>query len=127
MLNRYIPIVIVLLLAGCANSPPPPETAQQVVYSLQASYNVALAGAVTYQRLPRCATNPTVTVCSKQSVVNLLREVDGKASTVLKSAQSMAISAASDEDKARAKNLAAEAVGMLKGVLAAVGITLPGA
>jgi hypothetical protein len=71
-------------IANVATAPAPVQELQQSAFAARSAYAVALRAANEYAALPRCGG--TAQLCSKQSVVNLLRGYDTAADNATKEA-----------------------------------------
>lgn len=106
---RYAPI-LVLLLTACTTT-----TAEQSVYAARAAYSAGfLAPAAAYNELPRCPQETKV--CSEQSVVDRLRQVDDTAKALLDDAEAV-VRGQKQGDSTAAVKAAQAAVDAALGVL----------
>lgn len=81
---KWILAVCMMALTGCAAL----DTPQQKVFAATQNYNVALTAAVTYKRLPPCATPKTPgVICSEKAVIAVVQKADTVAYEALTSAQ----------------------------------------
>jgi hypothetical protein len=84
-LLRIFALGVALFLTACAGKAPfqlDTVVSRNTLYTVEASYGVALAAAKTYKALPLCKTGtaPSITnICAKRSVVVRLQQADAKA------------------------------------------------
>lgn len=82
-MKRLFAGLMFALLAACSTTPQSPA---QAVYAIHGDYAAALTIAVTYKKLPDCATTQAV-ICSKPEIVARLQAADDKAFPLLQAAQ----------------------------------------
>lgn len=92
----FAALLVGLAMNGCAtmttaeNAPPGAAveaiSPQRAVYAAQTNYNLALAIAVAYKQLPRCAAGGSP-ICSQADVVATLQKVDTASFALLEAAQ----------------------------------------
>lgn len=117
-------------LAGCETisgwiedkAPTPPETPEQIVFATKASFAAALALAVQYETLPRCAPEAAVAPCSDVESVKTLRLSFNAASASLDAAETVVRSDLSDGIKAEQVDVAKRAVDQVKNLLVELGV-----
>lgn len=110
---RYIPILL-LLLAGCASNSPSPAT---TVYASKSTYEAALALAVAYAELPRCAPDAPP-LCSDTSAVATIRTANTAARATLDAAENTVRSAPSTDAARMAVVAASNAVDAFSKIVA---------
>lgn len=99
-------LALMLALSACADRSPARE-----VYNAHVLYSAALAGAVSYESLPRCEPEaPPEAVCSRPDVVEKLRQGDRVAKPLLDQAQELVRGGLEGTMVERAVQLAVSAV-----------------
>lgn len=125
---RSISVILVLLLASCAQQAQDVGTAAQVaavavkpvgnqavadarntVYALKASYGAALRVAVEYARLPSCTPPDHPVVCSSDAAVRGMASLQPKVSSAINAAERLALQASPDMSALRAAISTAQA------------------
>jgi len=107
---------VIALMLGCATA----EKPAQVVFAATSAYDAALTAALTYKRLPDCATT-TSKLCSDKDVLVTILKADNAAFDALTSAQKVVRNTTSSQSALQtAANWAKEAIAAFSSVITAL-------
>lgn len=82
-MKKYLVVLAILVLAGCAATQRP----DQMVFQAKAGYAVTLSQAVTYKELPECGRELPGTLCSKPEIIKQLQLAQATAKPGLDAAE----------------------------------------
>ena len=120
-MKKTFAVLVFLALTGFGGCSTVPQSPQQAVYSAKSNYAVALAVAVGYRNLPRCAVGAPV-VCSKPDVVLTLQKVDIASSALLDAAEATVRTEGAGANAQTAVKAAEQAVGAFQTIVSVLSV-----
>lgn len=117
---RLIVLVVVLVLASCAQSTPTASTAglQQKVLAAETAYEAPLRLAIAYNARPRCTVPKTITLCSDPGAIEQIRKANHNIMTAFDAAMNVASTPGVSESAVTAAiATATNAIGPLQSIL----------